>query len=249
VTIKIVLAALLILVVAVVLIGFLVPITVGGQDGAAKPGSPAYTESLSSTALPPPLPKFGGEIKQTAAQSTPWWPSTIMPPKGAPNVLLIMLDDAGYGSEGTFGGTIPTPALDRIAKAGLRYTAFHSAALCSPTRAALITGRNHHSVHFGIVAEGATGYPGYDTIVKKDSGTLKVDGKVVDAKRIPKTLPFLFPEDETFDVGVDTRTPIDDRDYQVPFRFQGKLVKMTVQLHPLRGTLAQIIDFKWRTRD
>jgi arylsulfatase len=64
-----------------------------------------------------------------------------------------------------------------------------------------------------------------------------------------KTLPFLFPEDETFDVGVDTRTPIDDRDYQVPFRFQGKLVKLTVELHPLKGTLAQIIDFKWRTRD
>jgi arylsulfatase len=80
-------------------------------------------------------------------------------------------------------------------------------------------------------------------------GVLKVDGKVVDDKRIAKTLPFLFPEDETFDVGVDTRTPIDDRDYQVPFRFQGKLVKLTVELHPLKGTLAQIIDFKWRTRD
>jgi arylsulfatase len=80
-------------------------------------------------------------------------------------------------------------------------------------------------------------------------GTLKVDGKVVDAKKIPKTLPFLFPEDETFDVGVDTRTPIDDRDYQVPFRFQGKLVKLTVELHPIRGTLAQIIEFKMKTRD
>ena len=80
-------------------------------------------------------------------------------------------------------------------------------------------------------------------------GVLKVDGTVVDDKRIAKTLPFLFPEDETFDVGVDTRTPIDDRDYQVPFRFQGKLVKLTVELHPLKGTLAQIIDFKWKTRD
>jgi arylsulfatase len=80
-------------------------------------------------------------------------------------------------------------------------------------------------------------------------GTLKVDGKAVDAKTIPKTLPFLFPEDETFDVGVDTRTPIDDRDYQVPFRFQGKLVKLTVELHPIKGTLAQIIEFKIKTRD
>ena len=81
------------------------------------------------------------------------------------------------------------------------------------------------------------------------SGALKVDGKTVAAKKIPKTLPFLFPEDETFDVGVDTRTPIDDRDYQVPFRFQGKLVKLTVEMHPIRGTLAQIIEFKMKERD
>ena len=80
-------------------------------------------------------------------------------------------------------------------------------------------------------------------------GTLSVDGKTVDAKRMAKTLPFLLPEDETFDVGIDTRTPIDDRDYQVPFRFQGKLVKLTVELHPIKGTLAEIIKFKLGTRD
>jgi len=80
-------------------------------------------------------------------------------------------------------------------------------------------------------------------------GTLKVDGKVVEAKKIPKTMPFVFPEDETFDVGVDTRTPIDDNDYQVPFRFTGKLVKLTVEMHPISGTLAQIIAFKMKTRD
>jgi len=169
---KVVLPAILVLLAAAVLAAFVVPITVGGQEGAAKPGSPAYTESLRSKVLPPPPPTFGGEIRPTAAQSKPWWRPTVVPPKGAPNVLLIMLDDAGYGSESTFGGTIPTPALDRIAKAGLRYTMFHSAALCSPTRAALITGRNHHSVHFGIVAEGATGFPGYDTILKKDTATV-----------------------------------------------------------------------------
>ena len=92
--------------------------------------------------------------------------------QGRPNVLLIMLDDAGYGSAGTFGGTIPTPAFDRVANAGLRYTSFHSAALCSPTRAALITGRNHHSVGFGVVTEATTGYPGYDGIIKKDTATI-----------------------------------------------------------------------------
>jgi arylsulfatase len=80
-------------------------------------------------------------------------------------------------------------------------------------------------------------------------GTLKVDGRVVESKRIPKTMPFVFPEDGTFDVGVDTRTPIDDRDYQVPFRFTGKLVKLTVDMKPIRGTLAQIIKFKIRERD
>ena len=95
-----------------------------------------------------------------------------MPPKGAPNILLIMTDDVGFGAPSTFGGVIPTPALDRIAKAGLRYTQFHSTALCSPTRAAIITGRNHHSAGFGVVSEQATGFPGYDSIIPKDKATI-----------------------------------------------------------------------------
>jgi arylsulfatase len=81
-----------------------------------------------------------------------------------------MTDDSGYGVPSTFGGVIPTPALDRIANNGLRYTQFHSTALCSPTRAALITGRNHHSVGFGVVSEISTGYPGYDSIITKGQG-------------------------------------------------------------------------------
>jgi len=101
--------------------------------------------------LPPPDPKFGGVIKEKASESTPWWPPRIVPPKGAPNVLLIMTDDQGFGAPSTFGGVIPTPSMDRIANSGLRYTNFHSTSLCSPTRAALITGRNHHSVGFGVV--------------------------------------------------------------------------------------------------
>ncbi len=95
-----------------------------------------------------------------------------MPPKGAPNVLLIMTDDVGFGAPGTFGGVIPTPAMDRIAKDGLRYTNFHSTSLCSPTRAAIITGRNHHSVGFGVVDEIATGFPGYNSIIPIDKGTI-----------------------------------------------------------------------------
>jgi arylsulfatase A-like enzyme len=95
-----------------------------------------------------------------------------VPPKGAPNILLIMTDDQGYGVSGTFGGVIPTPALDRIAKAGLRYTQFNSTALCSPTRAALITGRNHHSTGNGVIGELSTGYPGYDSIIGPDNATI-----------------------------------------------------------------------------
>lgn len=95
-----------------------------------------------------------------------------MPPKGAPNVLLIMTDDLGFGAPATFGGVIPTPALDRVANTGLRYTNFHSTSLCSPTRAALITGRNHHVAGFGVVGEVTTGFPGYDSIILKANGTI-----------------------------------------------------------------------------
>jgi arylsulfatase A-like enzyme len=136
------------------------------------PGSPGATTTIDGKQLPPPDPTFGGVIKDTAPDSKPWWPPTVVPPKSAPNILLIMTDDQGYGVCSTFGGVIPTPAMDRIAKAGLRYTQFHSTALCSPTRAALITGRNHHSSGFGVISEQATGYPGYDSIITKDKATI-----------------------------------------------------------------------------
>src|SRR5438477_12597672 len=116
------------------------------------PGSPGATTTISGKQLPPPDPKFGGVIKDSAVDSKPYWPPTIVPPKGAPNVLLIMTDDHGYGVYSTFRGVIPTPAMDRIAKAGLRYTQFHSTALCSPPRAALITARNHHSSALGVIS-------------------------------------------------------------------------------------------------
>ena len=86
--------------------------------------------------LPPPTQPFRGKIERIAAQSTPYWPMRVVPPTGAPNVLLIMTDDTGFGVSSTFGGVIPTPNLDRIAANGLRYTNFNSTALCSPSRAA-----------------------------------------------------------------------------------------------------------------
>jgi arylsulfatase len=143
------------------------PVVVTGELGSAS-----ATTTISGEQLPSPDPAFGGVIKQRASDSTAWWAPRVVPPKKAPNVLLIMTDDDGFASPSTFGGVIPTPALDRIAQNGLRYTNFHSTSLCSPTRAALITGRNHHSVGFGVVGEIATGFPGYDSIIPIEKGTI-----------------------------------------------------------------------------
>lgn len=142
------------------------------QEINGTPGSPSATEVIKGDQLPPPPLPFGGVIKESAKDSKPYWPPRVVPRKGAPNVLLIMTDDQGYGVSGTFGGVIPTPTLDRVAKAGLRYTQFCSTALCSPTRAALITGRNHHSVGSGVIGELSTGFPGYNSIIGPESATI-----------------------------------------------------------------------------
>ncbi|HTE94924.1 MAG TPA: sulfatase-like hydrolase/transferase, partial [Bradyrhizobium sp.] len=148
------------------------PTLLAAQQITGTPGTPSATMTLDGKQLPPEPPKFGGVIKEDAKDSKPYWPPSVVPPKSAPNVLLIMTDDQGYGVSGTFGGVIPTPAMDRVANAGLRYTQFHSTALCSPTRAALITGRNHHSVGFGVIGELSTGYPGYDSVIGQESATI-----------------------------------------------------------------------------
>src|SRR5215510_11918947 len=132
----------------------------------------AQTPSKTEEVLPRPEPPFKGKIGRTVKESTPDFPKEVQAPAGAPNVLLILTDDVGFGASATFGGPIQTPNFDRIANAGLRYTAFHTTALCSPTRAALITGRNHHSVASGSITEFATGYPGYNSLVPKSAGTV-----------------------------------------------------------------------------
>jgi arylsulfatase len=159
------------------LLAVFITVTAGGSIGQAQqvtgtPGSPSATTTIDGKQLPPPDPKFGGVIRDRASESTPWWAPRVVPPRGAPNVLLIMTDDQGFGAPSTFGGVIPSPTMDRIARNGLRYTNFHSTSLCSPTRAAIITGRNHHSVGFGVVAEIATGFPGYDSIIPIEKGTI-----------------------------------------------------------------------------
>jgi arylsulfatase len=124
------------------------------------------------TVLPMPDPPFRGHIGRTAKDSTPDFPKGIEAPQGAPNVLLIMTDDVGFGASSTFGGPIDTPHYQHLADSGLRYNVFHTTALCSPTRAALITGRNHHSVASGVITEMATGYPGYNSVVPKNAGSV-----------------------------------------------------------------------------
>ncbi len=150
----------------------LLTVPAAAQQMTGTPGAPTATTTIEGNILPPPPQPFDGSINLNASQSKPAWPARVTPPKGAPNVLLIMTDDTGFGAASTFGGVIPTPNVDLIAQEGLRYTNFHSTALCSPTRAALLTGRNHHSVGFGVVSEAATGFPGYNSVIGKDSATI-----------------------------------------------------------------------------
>ena len=143
-----------------------------GQQVTGTLGSPSATTTIEGRQLPPPPPEFGGEIREQALASTPWWPPRVVPPADAPNVLVIITDDSGFGVPSTFGGVIPTEAMDQLAQEGLRYTAIHSTALCSPTRAALLTGRNHHTAGFGVISEQSTGYPSYNSIIQPDKATV-----------------------------------------------------------------------------
>jgi arylsulfatase A-like enzyme len=135
-----------------------------------------------ATTVPPPPPtqslprpdfRYKGQVGRTYQDSDPpTFPQVLRPPAGAPNVLLILLDDVGYGQFSVFGGGVPSPNMEKLAAQGLRYTRFHTTALCSPTRAALITGRDHHMAGTGVITELATGYDGYTGIIPKGAGTV-----------------------------------------------------------------------------
>ena len=123
--------------------------------------------------LPRPDFHFTGQVGRTYQDSDPaQFPQPVAAPKGAPNIVLILLDDVGFGQFSTFGGGVPSPTMDRLAKEGLRFNRFHTTALCSPTRAALITGRNHHSTSFAGITEAATGYDGYCCVLPRNCGTV-----------------------------------------------------------------------------
>jgi arylsulfatase len=115
---------------------------------------------------------FQGVIGDDWRESTPWWPEVPKPPAGAPNVLLVVLDDVGFAQLGCYGSDIATPAIDALAQGGVRLTNFHTTALCSPTRACLLTGRNHHRNGLGRVADLAVGYPGYNGEIPQENGFL-----------------------------------------------------------------------------
>ncbi len=131
--------------------------------------------AMAQELIPHPDKPFTGKIGLSFKDSEPVKPELKLPQnygiENPPNILLVLIDDVGYGQFGTFGGGIPTPTMDKLAKNGLRYTQFHTTALCSPTRAALLTGRNHHSVATGVIQEAGTGFPGYSGIIPKSAGT------------------------------------------------------------------------------
>ena len=118
--------------------------------------------------------------KVTRDNTTPVWPQRPSPPKTAPNIILILLDDVGFGATSTFGGPVPTPELEKLAAGGLRYNRFHVNAMCSPTRGALLSGRNSHEVGFGVITEAAAGYPGYNSVWPRSAASvaevLKMNG-------------------------------------------------------------------------
>src|SRR3977135_1348632 len=139
---------------------------------AAENVSPAPTPG-TPIVLPRPDFHFQGNICTTYCHSDPpQFPQPVHPPKGAPNVVLILIDDAGFGQFSTFGGGGPPPTRDKLDAEGLRFNRFHTTALCSPTRAALLTGRNHHTVASGVIQEAATGYDGYTGIIPRSAGTI-----------------------------------------------------------------------------
>jgi arylsulfatase A-like enzyme len=133
--------------------------------------APLALSAQAQDVLPRPEQPFKGHIGRVVKDSVKDFPQEVTAPAGAPNILLILTDDVGFGASSTFGGPVPTPTMDRLASEGLRYTQFHTIALCSPTRAALLTGRNHHSAATGLIMEAGTGFPGYNTLMPKSVGT------------------------------------------------------------------------------
>lgn len=133
------------------------------------------TSALAQSArsvLPVPAPAFNGMIGESISQSRPGTPSPVRAPQGAPNILVLMSDDVGFAMASTFGGPVPTPNMDRLAAQGQRYNRFHTTGVCSPSRAALLTGRNHHNAGVGYLSDLPVGYPGYGGRILPETATM-----------------------------------------------------------------------------
>src|SRR5262249_3499107 len=148
-------------------------LTASGRFATAIAQDKPKTDAPSAAGTPSVLPRpdfhFPGNVGRTYLDSDPpQFPQPVQAPKGAPNIVLILIDDVGFGQFSTFGGGVPSPTMDKLAAEGLRYNRFHTTALCSPTRAALITGRNHHSAAIGVIGEAATGYDGYTCVLPRN---------------------------------------------------------------------------------
>jgi arylsulfatase A-like enzyme len=141
--------------------------------GLLTSSAPASCQSAGErVVLPLPDLPTGGYAGLTVKDSQMPHINPLRPPAGAPNIVIVLLDDVGFGAAGTFGGPVSTPTLDAVANEGLRYNTFHTTALCSPTRAALLTGRNHHVANTGNITEYATGFDGYNSIISKSTATV-----------------------------------------------------------------------------
>src|SRR4051794_8621016 len=139
--------------------------TVHAQE---TPKADTFPPASTPSVLPRPDFHFPGNVGRTYLDSDPaQFPQPVQAPKGAPNIVLILIDDAGFGQFSTFGGGVPSPTMDKLAAEGLRFNRFHTTALRSPTRAALLTGRNHHSVASGAIQEAATGYDGCTRVIPR----------------------------------------------------------------------------------
>ena len=171
---------------------------------------------------------FEGRIGRTYKDSTPWWPKTPVPQRGNPNVVLVLLDDVGFASLGCFGSEIDTPTMDRLAQQGLRYNNFHTTALCSPTRASLLTGRNHHSVGMSIISNADSGYPSKRGAVSPQAGTLAEILSAQGYRTYAVGKWHLAPADQTSAAGPYDQWPL-GRGFD---RFYGFLDALTDQFTP-----------------
>src|SRR4051812_40505152 len=152
------------------------------EASAENSAVPKAAPTVSRDHLPIPDPKHVGLTTYDAKDPNTKYPpiTTLRPPEGAPNVLIVLLDDVGFGSSSAFGGPCSSPVAERLAAGGLTFNRFHTTALCSPTRQAILTGRNHHTVGMGGITEIATSAPGYNSIRPKSCAplaeTLKLNG-------------------------------------------------------------------------